>query len=59
MACSKLSSVVSFAEIVKGRDASVRVTGDRLFYAVDLAMVMNGADKNYASQVFLASELIS
>ena len=34
-----------------GRDASVRVTEDKLLYAVDLVMVVNGADKNYASQV--------
>ncbi len=54
MACSKLSSTVSFAEIVKDRDSSVRVTGDRLLYAVDLVMVMHGSDRNYASQVFIA-----
>jgi hypothetical protein len=35
---------------VRGR-ASVRVTDDGYLYAVDLAMVMTGADRNYASQV--------
>ena len=43
MACSKL---FSFAEVVQGRDASVRVTEDGLLYAVDLVMVMTGKDRN-------------
>ena len=43
MACSKL---FSFAEVVQGRDASVRVTEDGLLYAVDLVMVMSGKDRN-------------
>jgi hypothetical protein len=47
MACSKL---FSFAEVVKGRDASVRVTDDGLLYAVDLAMVMTGKDRDHAGQ---------
>lgn len=42
---------MSFAEIVKGRDASVRMTDDGYLYAVDLVMVMTGADRNYAGQV--------
>ena len=42
--------VFSFAEIVKGRDASVRVTADGLFYAVDLVMVMTGKDRDHAGQ---------
>ena len=42
----------SFAEIVRGRDASVRMTDDGYLYAVDLSMVMTGADRNYAGQVF-------
>jgi hypothetical protein len=45
MACSKL---VSFAEIVQGRDASVRVTDDNLLFAVDLAMVMTGLARDQA-----------
>ena len=31
--------------------SSVRVTEDNLLYAVDLAMVVTGADRNYANQV--------
>lgn len=42
----------SFAEIVRDRDAAVRITDDGYFYAVDLSMVMTGADRNYAAQVF-------
>jgi hypothetical protein len=33
-------NMISFAEIVQGRDASVRVTVDGMIYAVDLVMVM-------------------
>ncbi len=51
MACSKLASTTSFAEIVKGRDANVRMTNDRLLYAVDLAVVGTGKGRNYAGQV--------
>ena len=43
---------ISFDEIVQGRDANVRVTDDGYLYAVDLSMVMTGADRNYAGQVF-------
>lgn len=35
-------NVMSFAEIVGGRDASVRLTEDKLIYAVDLVMVVTG-----------------
>jgi hypothetical protein len=42
---------LSFAEIVRGRDASVPATDDGYLYAVKLAMVMTGADNNYAGQV--------
>ena len=41
----------SFAEIVHGRDSSVRVTDDGLLYAVDLVMVVTGKDRDYAGQV--------
>jgi hypothetical protein len=40
----------SFAEIVKGRDASVRVTEDMMFWTVDLAMVVTGKDRNNAGR---------
>jgi len=36
---------MSFAEIIDGRDAGVRVTSDGLLYAVDLVMVMTGDRK--------------
>ncbi len=42
---------MSFSEIIKGRDASVRVTNDSLVYAVELAMVFAGKDRDYAGQV--------
>jgi hypothetical protein len=38
----------SFAEIIQGRDASVRVTEDGLLYAVDLVMVMTGKNRDDA-----------
>jgi hypothetical protein len=38
----------SFAEIVQGRDASVRVTHDGLLYAVDLVMVVTGKSRDDA-----------
>jgi hypothetical protein len=47
----RISKTISFAEIVHGRDASVRVTDDKLLYAVDLVMVMTGKNRNYAGQV--------
>jgi hypothetical protein len=34
--------IMSFAEVVQGRNASVRVTSDGFLYAVDLVMVMTG-----------------
>ena len=41
----------SFAEIVKDRDASVRMTDDNMLIAVDLAMVMSGKERDYAGQM--------
>ena len=38
----------TFAEVVKGRDASVRVTEDGLLFAVDLTMVMSGLGRDQA-----------
>lgn len=40
----------SFAEIVHGRDASVRVTHDGLLYAVDLVMVVTGKNRDDAGK---------
>lgn len=56
MSCSKhVPSTISFAEIIHGRDSTVRVTHDRMIYAVDLVMVMNGSDRRYAAQVIFFS----
>ena len=33
---------MSFADIVQGRDATVRVTEDKLIYAADLVMAVTG-----------------
>ena len=51
--------MLSFAELVKGRDASVRVTNDNLIYAVDLTMVVTGKERDYSGQILrtLPSEL--
>jgi hypothetical protein len=45
------SKMISFAELIQERDASVRVTSDSLLYAVDLTMVVHGSSRNYATQV--------
>ena len=42
---------ISFAEIVRDRDATVRVTSDGLLYAVDLVLVVTGKDRNQAGEV--------
>ena len=47
MSCSKL---ISFAEIVHGRDSTVRVTADGMLYAVDLVMVMTGSSRDDAGK---------
>jgi len=41
---------ITFAEIVQGRNASVRITEDGMIYAVDLAMVVTGKDRNNAGR---------
>lgn len=41
---------LSFAEIVQGRDASVRMTDDNLLVAVDLVMLASGKNKNDAGK---------
>jgi hypothetical protein len=40
----------SFAEIVSGERASVKVTHDGLFYAVDLVMAVSGKERNSAAR---------
>ena len=42
---------ISFEEIVQGRDASVRITEDKLLYAVDLVIVVTEMDRNNAGRV--------
>lgn len=49
MALSK--PALSFVELIQGRDASVRVTGDNLIYAVDLTMVVTGKERDYSGQI--------
>lgn len=44
-------SVISFAEVVKGKNSSVRVTQDGLLYAVDLAMAVTGKNRDDAGWV--------
>lgn len=39
---------ISFDSIVEGRDASVRVTEDGMIYAIDLAMVVTGKNRDNA-----------
>jgi len=41
---------ISFDEIVKGRDATVRITEDGLLYAIDLVMVVTGKNRNEAGE---------
>ena len=43
--------VISFSDVIQGRDANVRITDDGLLYAVDLVMVMTGKDMKSANQV--------
>lgn len=42
---------ISFDELVHGRDATVRVTADRLVYAVDLVMVVTGNNRHDSAKV--------
>lgn len=52
MSCSKhVPSSISFAEIIHGRDATVRVTPDGMIYAVDLVMVMTGLARDQSGLV--------
>jgi hypothetical protein len=40
----------SFAEIIKGRDSSVPLSDDNLFYAVDLGMMISGISLHYPNK---------
>ena len=48
MSCSKPIHSISFAEIIHGRDSTVRVTHDHLIYAVDLVMVVSALERDQA-----------
>ena len=54
-------STISFADIVKDRDSSVRVTVDGMIYAVDLVMVMTGKNRDDSGKVLrnLTDEIFS
>ena len=51
MSENQAAKLFSFAEIVHGRESSVRMTDDGLLFAVDLVMVVTGKDRDYAGQV--------
>jgi hypothetical protein len=56
---NKMIKTLSFGKIVRGCDASVRVTEDGYLYAVDLAVVVTGADNNYAGQVKIQRKFVT
>ena len=41
---------ISFDELVKGRESTVRVTADGLIYVVDLVVVVTGSSRNDSAQ---------
>lgn len=45
------SKMISFAELIQGRDASVCVTDNDLLDMVHITMIVHGGDRNFASQV--------
>jgi len=45
------SSVISFSEVVKDRNANVRITSDGMVYAVDLTVVFTGKDPHQSNEV--------
>lgn len=48
---TQVMSVISFAEVVRGRNSFVRITEDGLVYAVDLVMAVSGKNRNDAGRV--------
>jgi hypothetical protein len=48
---NQTEKIFTFAEVVHGRDSSVRVTDDGLLYAVDLVMVVTGHDQVQSTQI--------
>jgi hypothetical protein len=51
MFCSKPAATISFASIVHGRDASVRITDDGLADVVDTVMVVTGKNCNHSNEL--------
>jgi len=45
------SKSISFDELVKGRNSTVRMSPDKLLYAVDLVMVVTGKNQNDSARV--------
>ena len=45
------SKSISFDELVKGRNSTVRMRPDELLYAVDLVMVVTGKNQHDAARV--------
>ena len=55
MSCSKqMPSHISFAELIHGRESTVRVTEDGLGDIIDVVMVVTGKDCNHANACFRA-----
>jgi hypothetical protein len=51
-ACDEsIRKIISFSEVVQGRDTTVRVTDDGMIYAIDLVVAMTGKDRNDAGQI--------
>ena len=42
---------ISFDELAKGRDSTVRVTADGLLYAVDIVVVVTGKNRDDSAKV--------
>jgi hypothetical protein len=45
------SMTISFADIIHGRDARVRVTDDGLLHAIDVVMVVTGKNGNHSAKI--------
>ena len=45
------SKSISFDELVKGRNSTVRMSPDKLLYAVDLVMVVTGKNRDASARV--------
>ena len=56
-----MEATISFADIVKDREATVRITDDKMIYVIDLIMVVTGKNRNEAGMAFrrISDELLS